>query len=38
MSGEPMYYNCRVEPKTGKEIIDKGPAKQIDPTCCYDKL
>lgn len=36
--GEPMYYNCRVDPKTGKERVDKGPAKQIDPTYCYDKL
>jgi hypothetical protein len=37
-NGEPMYYNCRVDDRTAKEMIDKGPAKQIDPTCCYDKF
>ena len=37
-NGEPMYYNTRVDPKTGKDAIDKGAAIQIDPAYCYDKL
>jgi len=33
-----MYYNCRVDEKTNQDVVDKGPAKQIDPSCCYDKF
>ncbi len=36
--GEPMYYNCHVDPKTGKATASKGPATLTDPSCCYDKL
>lgn len=36
-SGQPMYYNTRVDLRNA-ERVDTGPAEQIDPTLCYDKL
>lgn len=36
--GEPMYYDCAVDPKTGYPKTQTGPAKLTDPARCYDKL
>lgn len=36
--GEPMYYNCAVNRKTGYVKTQPGPAKLTDPTYCYDSL
>lgn len=37
-NGEPMYYNCGVEPKHGYPKTQTGPATLTDPTRCYDNL
>lgn len=37
-NGEPMYYNCAVEPKHGYVKTQTGPAILTDPTKCYDNL
>jgi hypothetical protein len=37
-NGEPMYYNCSVEPKHGYVKTQTGPANLTDPAQCYDKL
>jgi hypothetical protein len=37
-NGEPMYYNHRDDPKTGKSSQQSGPATYTDPTCCFDSF